>query len=79
MDSGQNPAQMRDVLARMAKLGTKLVNKEPIGKPSEEGYFSQGILRSEFVNDTAAQRAGADAAGQTQGTSLRVGGARSKV
>ena len=56
VDSGQDPAQMRDVLARMANLGTKLVNKEPISKPSEEGYFPQGILRSEFVNDTAAQR-----------------------
>ena len=47
---------MRDVLTRMANLGTKLVNKEPIGRPPEEGYFPQGILRSEFVNDTAAQR-----------------------
>ena len=56
VDSGQNPAQMRDVLARMANLGTKLVNKEPIGRPSEEGYFPQGMLRPEFVNDTAAQR-----------------------
>ena len=56
VDSGQDPAQMRDVLARMANLGIKLVNKEPIGRPSEEGYFPQGILKSEFVNDTAGQR-----------------------
>jgi glycine reductase len=56
VDSGQDPARMRSVLARMADLGTKLVNKEPIGRPSEEGYFPQGILKSEFVEETAAQR-----------------------
>ena len=33
VDSGQNPAQMRDVLARMANLGTKLVTKNPSASP----------------------------------------------
>ena len=56
VDSGQSPAQMRDVLTKMIALGTKLVNKEPIGRPEEEGYIPQGILRSEFVDQTAAQR-----------------------
>lgn len=56
VNSGQSPAQMRDVLNRMIALGTKLVNKEPIGRPGEEAYIPQGILRSEFVDHTAAQR-----------------------
>ena len=56
VDSGQNPAQMRDVLTRMIALGTKLVNNEPLGRPGSEGYFPQGILKSEFVDRTAAQR-----------------------
>ena len=56
VDSGQNPAQMRDILTRMLALGTKLVNSEAIGRPDSDGYFAQGILRSEFVERTAAQR-----------------------
>ena len=56
VDSGQSPTQMRDVLTKMITLGTKLVNEEPIGRPEEEGYIPQGILRSEFVDQTAAQR-----------------------
>ena len=56
VDSGQNAANMREAVAGMARLGSKLVNKEPVGRPSEEGYIPQGILRSEFVEETAAQR-----------------------
>ena len=56
VDSGQNAANMREAVAGMARLGSKLVNKETVGRPSEEGYIPQGILRSEFVEETAAQR-----------------------
>ena len=56
VDSGQNPADMKDVLEKMARLGAKLVNDEPVGRPSDEGYIPQGVLRSEFVEKTAAQR-----------------------
>ena len=56
VDSGPNAAQMKDVLTRMATLGAKLVNQEPIGRPSDEGYIARGVLRSEFVEQTAAQR-----------------------
>lgn len=56
VDSGESPAIMRDVLFKMASLGTKLANGESIGPPSTEGYIAQGILRSEFVEKTAAQR-----------------------
>ncbi len=56
VDSGTDPSGMRDVMASLASLGNKLVNKEPIGRPEEEGYLPQGILKSEFVDKTAAQR-----------------------
>ena len=56
IDSGRNAADMIEAVAGMARLGSKLVNQEPVGRPSEEGYIPQGILRSEFVEETAAQR-----------------------
>ena len=56
VDSGESPADMKDVLVKMLSLGTKLANGETIGQPSIEGYIPQGVLRSEFVEKTAAQR-----------------------
>ena len=56
VDSGQSPARMEDVMRKMASLGLKLVNNEPVGRPSEEGYIPRGTLRAEFVEDTAARR-----------------------
>ena len=56
VDSGPDVSRMQDVLATMARLGTKLANKEPLGRPSDEGYLPQGKLRSEFVEHTAAHR-----------------------
>jgi glycine reductase len=56
VDSGTNAARMRDVLARMANLATKLVNKAEIGLPVEEGYLPRGLIRDRFVEETAAHR-----------------------
>ena len=56
VDSGSSPANMRDVLVRIANLGAKLANDETVGPPSTEGYIPQGFLRTEFVEKTAAQR-----------------------
>jgi glycine reductase complex component B subunit gamma len=56
IDSGTNAARMRDVLAKMANLGRKLVNKSAIGLPAEEGYLSRGLLRDQVVEQTAARR-----------------------
>ena len=44
VDSGTDPSRMKDVLTTLASLGHKLANKEPIGRPAEEGYFPQGVL-----------------------------------
>jgi betaine reductase len=56
IDSGANAARMRDVLAKMANLGRKLVNKGAIGLPAEEGYLRRGLLRDQVVEQTAARR-----------------------
>ena len=56
VDSGKSPAQMKEVLAKMMGLARKLAEKQPIGRPSEEGYIPQGTLRSEFGDKTAAER-----------------------
>jgi glycine reductase len=56
IDSGANAARMRDVLAKMASLATKLVNEAEIGRPAEERYLPRGLIRDQFVEQTAAQR-----------------------
>ena len=56
VDSGQNVAEMRQVMSRMVSLASKLARKEPVGRSHEEGYFPRGVLRSEFVPKMAAQR-----------------------
>lgn len=56
VDSGQSAAKMRDVLIKMANLGKKLVNKAEIGLPLKEGYLRRGLIRDQFVEQTAARR-----------------------
>jgi len=55
-DSGVNAGKTRDVLAKMATLGSKLVGKQPIGMPSAEGYLARGLLRDQLVEKRAATR-----------------------
>jgi glycine reductase len=56
VDSGTSITKMREVVALMTKLGKKLVGKEPIGLPQEEGYLPRGLLRDQLGNETAATR-----------------------
>jgi glycine reductase len=56
VDSGTNVTKLRDVIARMASLGRKLVAKESIGSPAEDGYLRRGWLRDELVEKRAATR-----------------------
>jgi glycine reductase len=56
IDSGRNAARMREVLLKMAVLGKKLVSGEEIGLPAEEGYLRRGLIRDQFVEQTAATR-----------------------
>ncbi len=56
VDSGQNVARMREVLAQVVALAKKLVDDKPVGRPAEEGYHLRGLIRDEFVEKTAAER-----------------------
>jgi glycine reductase complex component B subunit gamma len=56
IDSGDNAVKMRDVLTRMATLAKKLLAKESVGLPKEEGYIPRGLIRDHFVEKTAAER-----------------------
>ena len=57
INSGASVARMTPALQRMAALGLKLVRREPIGKPDEEGYLPRGIKRNEFAAKPPAERA----------------------
>lgn len=56
VDSGTNAARTRDVIVKMANIGRKLVEKEPIGLPAAEGYLPRGLLRDQLVEKRAATR-----------------------
>jgi glycine reductase complex component B subunit gamma len=56
VDSGENAAKMREVLSSMSRLAMKLMNKEAIGAPREEGYLPRGLIRDCFVEQNAAER-----------------------
>jgi glycine reductase len=40
----------------MAMLARKLVGKQPIGSPKNEGYIARGLIRDQFVAQTAGER-----------------------
>ena len=56
IDSGANPAKMRDVLSAMTALAKKAMGKAEIGLPREEGYLPRGLIRDKFVAQTAGER-----------------------
>ncbi|MDH3446436.1 MAG: glycine/betaine/sarcosine/D-proline family reductase selenoprotein B [Deltaproteobacteria bacterium] len=56
IDSGENAAKMRDVLGAMARLAEKLMHGTAIGLPRDEGYLPRGLIRDQFVEQTAAER-----------------------
>lgn len=56
IDSGTSTVKMRDVLGKVATLSKKLVAKEAIGLPHEDGYFRRGWLRDQLVEKSAATR-----------------------
>jgi glycine reductase complex component B subunit gamma len=56
IDSSTNVTRLREVVGKMAALGAKLIAKEPIGSPAEEGYLRRGWLRDQLVEKKAATR-----------------------
>ncbi len=56
VDSGPSAARMREVLTKMANLARKLANNEEIGLPGQEAYLRRGLIRDQFVEQSAARR-----------------------
>jgi len=56
VDSGENSAKMRDVLARMVALARKMMHNSVIGSPEDEGYLRRGLIRDKFVAQPAGER-----------------------
>jgi glycine reductase len=55
--SDESVRGMNDAVSKMVGIGLKLVHDEPIGRPEVEGYFTRGIVRNEFTDKNAAERA----------------------
>ncbi len=56
VQTGNNVRTMTDSINKMVNLAIKLVRKQPIGKPAEEGYIPRGILVNEQSERTGAER-----------------------
>ena len=48
---------MIEAISPMVNIACKLVSKEKIGKPAEEGYFTRGVIVNEPIDKNAAERA----------------------
>lgn len=48
---------MRTAIPAIAKLALKLVNKETLGSPAEEGYIPRGIRKNVFKSERGSKRA----------------------
>jgi glycine reductase len=48
---------MVEDLNQMVNLGLKLMSGENVGRPERDGYFPRGIVKNEYVEKTAAERA----------------------
>lgn len=57
VETGPSARSMTEALTRMIGLGLKLVSKEPVGRPDEEGYIPRGIKRNVLSEDLASERA----------------------
>jgi glycine reductase len=57
VDSGGSIVRMVLTLQRMVALGLKLVRRQPIGKPADEGYLPRGVKRNAFAAKPPAERA----------------------
>jgi glycine reductase len=57
IETGDSAAAMRKAIPDIVKFAKKLVNKEPIGGPEEEGYIPRGLRRNYFAKVRGSQRA----------------------
>ena len=55
--TGLDPSDMRDIVARMAALGLKVVRGEPLGPALEEGYIPHGVRKLVVKDRVGYERA----------------------
>jgi len=48
---------MVDAVSKMVSIVTRLADGQRVGKPSEEGYFSRGLMTNDLSAQTGAERA----------------------
>jgi betaine reductase len=56
VETGNSVMSMGQAIARLVKLAVKLVEKQEIGKPAEEGYIPRGIIVNEPAERPGAER-----------------------
>ena len=56
IQTADSAKEVPKVVNSMVRIGLKLINKEPIGRPDDEGYYRRGILVNEMSDKTAAER-----------------------
>lgn len=57
VETGNSAASMRKAVPKMVALANKILRKEAIGLPEEEGYIPKGIRTNIFHEKTGAERA----------------------
>jgi len=57
IETGQSSRDMADTIKKMIRLGLKLVFKEPLGTPQEEGILLRGFKRNIISKELASERA----------------------
>ena len=56
VETEDSARRMAEAVTKMVNIVFKLVDKEKMGKPSEEGYFPRGYLRNEVSDRVGAER-----------------------
>lgn len=57
LETGNSAASMRKAIPKMVSLANKILRREAIGLPEEEGYIPKGIRTNVFHKKTGAERA----------------------
>lgn len=57
VETGNSAASIRKAVSKMSALANKILRKEVIGLPEEEGYIAKGIRVNLFHDKTGAERA----------------------
>lgn len=57
LETGDSAAAMRKAAPALAAFALKIGNKESVGTPAQEGYFSRGVRKNIFADERGSKRA----------------------